>query len=357
MPAGGKVSGRRSTAVALTTPHAVELTVVVERGHAGRDGRDEQRRHATVDVTELELARSRLLVDGLGGYGAQFNQHVYAAITPRRRVASGPRGEGEGARAAARRGSSSTTHQEPTPTRWRRSSRPSSSRTRPERRSTSPTTTATPREDPARSVHGPVRRDPRGPRPDARLHERPLGHDPERAELDARDARAVRGPQPRAPRRSSSPAGCATRSGSWRGDLVESGGGGTTASGCTYIAEHMPTSSTRTRCTSTGTTGTSRGWSSGCGTSGKLMMEELPASARKPVYITEFGVARHPQLAGTSRARSRLLGGRARRSPGRTSQRSSSSGSTSLRLSSATAGRASGTPSGASTTTRTRPTG
>ena len=35
----------------------------------------------TVDVTEQELARSRPSSSSLGGYGAQFNQHVYAAIT------------------------------------------------------------------------------------------------------------------------------------------------------------------------------------------------------------------------------------------------------------------------------------
>jgi hypothetical protein len=38
-------------------------------------------RSATVEVTEHELARPRVLVSSLGGYGAQFNQHVYAAIT------------------------------------------------------------------------------------------------------------------------------------------------------------------------------------------------------------------------------------------------------------------------------------
>lgn len=39
------------------------------------------RRSQTIDVTEHELVTSRVLVPSLGGYGAQFNQHVYAPIT------------------------------------------------------------------------------------------------------------------------------------------------------------------------------------------------------------------------------------------------------------------------------------
>lgn len=36
-----------------------------------------------VEVTEHELVRSNVLLDALGGYGAQFDQHVYASITPK----------------------------------------------------------------------------------------------------------------------------------------------------------------------------------------------------------------------------------------------------------------------------------
>jgi hypothetical protein len=36
-----------------------------------------------IDVTEHELVRSNVLLDALGGFGAQFNQHVYATITPK----------------------------------------------------------------------------------------------------------------------------------------------------------------------------------------------------------------------------------------------------------------------------------
>ena len=38
-------------------------------------------RSSTVEVTEHELVRSNVLVQALGGYGAQFNQHVYAPVT------------------------------------------------------------------------------------------------------------------------------------------------------------------------------------------------------------------------------------------------------------------------------------
>jgi hypothetical protein len=34
-----------------------------------------------IDVTEHELVRSNVLLDALGGFGAQFNQHVYAPVT------------------------------------------------------------------------------------------------------------------------------------------------------------------------------------------------------------------------------------------------------------------------------------
>ncbi len=47
-------------------------------------------RSRTVEVTEHELVRSNVLVQALGGYGAQFNQHVYAPVTnpPGRDVAA-----------------------------------------------------------------------------------------------------------------------------------------------------------------------------------------------------------------------------------------------------------------------------
>ena len=81
VPAGGKVSVEFG-GLALTSAAPVELSVVVDEVTPVETDETNNLRVATVDVSELELARSRLLVPGLGGYGAQFNQHVFAAITP-----------------------------------------------------------------------------------------------------------------------------------------------------------------------------------------------------------------------------------------------------------------------------------
>ena len=69
-------------AVALTTPVPVDLTVRVGDATPAETDATNNDRSATVDVTEHELVRYRLLLDHLGGYGAQFNQHVFAQITP-----------------------------------------------------------------------------------------------------------------------------------------------------------------------------------------------------------------------------------------------------------------------------------
>jgi hypothetical protein len=81
VPAGGQVAVSFS-GLALTTPVPVELTVRVSDVAPAETNADDNARSATVDVTENELARSRLLLDNLGGYGAQFNHHVFAKITP-----------------------------------------------------------------------------------------------------------------------------------------------------------------------------------------------------------------------------------------------------------------------------------
>lgn len=80
VPAGGRVSVSFS-GVALTTAAPVELSVLVSDASPVEADAANNARSTTVEVTELELARSRLLVPSLGGYGAQLNQHVYAAIT------------------------------------------------------------------------------------------------------------------------------------------------------------------------------------------------------------------------------------------------------------------------------------
>jgi hypothetical protein len=81
VPAGGRVPVSFG-GIALTTPVPVELTVRVSDVAPAETDATDDARNATVDVTENELARSRLLLDNLGGYGMQFNHHVFAKITP-----------------------------------------------------------------------------------------------------------------------------------------------------------------------------------------------------------------------------------------------------------------------------------
>jgi hypothetical protein len=83
VPAGGQVEVTFPN-IALTSPVPVELKVIVTAAvpaeyDAADDANDTQ--SATVEVTKNELARSRLLVESLGGYGFQFNHHLYAPIT------------------------------------------------------------------------------------------------------------------------------------------------------------------------------------------------------------------------------------------------------------------------------------
>jgi hypothetical protein len=79
--AGGRASVSFAN-VELTSPVPTELTVLVGDASPAETDETNNSRSTTVDVTEHELARSRLLVDGLGGFGAQFNQHVFAPVTP-----------------------------------------------------------------------------------------------------------------------------------------------------------------------------------------------------------------------------------------------------------------------------------
>jgi hypothetical protein len=83
VPAGGHV-GVTFPNVALVSPVPIELTVTVQSAAPSEyDAADDTNnaRATTVEVTKNELARSRLLVDTLGGYGFQLNHHLYAPIT------------------------------------------------------------------------------------------------------------------------------------------------------------------------------------------------------------------------------------------------------------------------------------
>ena len=67
--------------VELETPMTAELTVRIEDAAPFETDATNNARSRTIEVTEHELVRSNVLVDALGGYGAQFNQHVYAPVT------------------------------------------------------------------------------------------------------------------------------------------------------------------------------------------------------------------------------------------------------------------------------------
>jgi hypothetical protein len=77
-------NGRASvTFASVTFPAAVptELRATVTQAEPEETDDTNNTGTATVDVTEHELVTSNVLVPSLGGYGAQFNQHVYAPIT------------------------------------------------------------------------------------------------------------------------------------------------------------------------------------------------------------------------------------------------------------------------------------
>ena len=68
--------------VPLPEPVLVELTVEVDEITPAEFDETNDARSTSVDVSGHELDPSRLVVPSLGGYGAQLNQHEYAAITP-----------------------------------------------------------------------------------------------------------------------------------------------------------------------------------------------------------------------------------------------------------------------------------
>lgn len=81
VPAGGSLSVTFE-GVKLDTAMTAELTVLVDGASPFEtDTMNNARRH-TIEVTEHEVVRSNVLVGSLAGYGAQFNNHVYAPITP-----------------------------------------------------------------------------------------------------------------------------------------------------------------------------------------------------------------------------------------------------------------------------------
>ena len=69
----------------ITLPDAVlvELTVDLYDVTPTEFDATNDSRSFSVDVTEHEVVPSWLVLPSLGGYGAQFNQHVYASVTPK----------------------------------------------------------------------------------------------------------------------------------------------------------------------------------------------------------------------------------------------------------------------------------
>jgi hypothetical protein len=81
VPADGSFSVKFE-GVKLTTVTSAELEVVVNGAEPFETDATNNAGTTTVEVTEHELVRSNILVQSLAGYGAQFNNHVYAPITP-----------------------------------------------------------------------------------------------------------------------------------------------------------------------------------------------------------------------------------------------------------------------------------
>jgi hypothetical protein len=81
VPAGSHVSVSFN-GIALTSPTPVELSVLVSDVSPTETDATNNARNATVDVTENELAVSRLVLGSLGGYGVQMNGHVFAGVLP-----------------------------------------------------------------------------------------------------------------------------------------------------------------------------------------------------------------------------------------------------------------------------------
>jgi hypothetical protein len=82
VPAAGRVTVT-FPAVTFGSAVPVELGVEVAGAEPGETDAANNRRNATVDVTEHQLPTPRnVLFPSLLGYGAQFNMHLYAPVTP-----------------------------------------------------------------------------------------------------------------------------------------------------------------------------------------------------------------------------------------------------------------------------------
>ena len=67
--------------VTLPTAGAMRIDVAIVAADPGETTTANNTRHATVEVTDFQVRPSSVVVPSLAGYGAQLNNHVYAAIS------------------------------------------------------------------------------------------------------------------------------------------------------------------------------------------------------------------------------------------------------------------------------------
>lgn len=67
--------------VTLQTPGRTRIDVTVTAANPAEATTRNNARHASIEVTEFQVVPSTVLVPSLAGYGGQFNQHVYAALS------------------------------------------------------------------------------------------------------------------------------------------------------------------------------------------------------------------------------------------------------------------------------------
>jgi hypothetical protein len=67
--------------VTLTAPGRTRLTVLISAANPAESTTKNNVRRATVEVAEFRVLSSSVLVPSFAGYGGQFNHHVYAAIS------------------------------------------------------------------------------------------------------------------------------------------------------------------------------------------------------------------------------------------------------------------------------------
>jgi hypothetical protein len=78
---GARKRVARKLPVSLPTPGRVRITVTISGANPAEVATGNNTRRATVEVTEFRVLPSSVLVPSFAGYGGQFNHHVYAAIS------------------------------------------------------------------------------------------------------------------------------------------------------------------------------------------------------------------------------------------------------------------------------------